>query len=141
MLDLYHEIFDKLQTLNTREEKIQLLRKNSTIQFKDFLRGLFDPNIKFDVEIPEYRPSIEPAGLNYSSLHTEMNRAYIFVIGHPKSPTGLTAQKKMAILKNMLESVHKNEAELLIGMLKKNLKIKSLTPKLVNEAFPDINVG
>ena len=141
MLDLYHEIFEKFQALNTREEKINLLRKNATIEFKDFLRGLFDPNIKFDVDIPEYRPAIEPAGLNYSSLHAEMNRVYLFAVGHPKTPAGVTPQKKMAILKNMLESVNKNEAELLIGMLKKNLKIKTLTPKLVNEAFPDINVG
>jgi len=37
-------------------------------------------------------------------------------------------------------AIHKEEAIFLIRMLKKDLKVKFLTPKLVNEAFPDVNV-
>jgi hypothetical protein len=137
---LMHEFFEKFEKLTTRDERIALLRANCTPIFKDFLRGAFDPNIIFDVKILEYRPAIEPAGLNFSTLINEMDRAYLFVKGHPRVPAGLTSTKKEAILKSMLEAIHKDEAIFLIRMIKKDLKIKFLTPKLVNEAFPDINI-
>lgn len=137
---LMNEFFEKFEKLTTRDERINFLRSASSPLFKDFLRGAFDPNIIFDVDIPEYRPAIEPAGLNFSTLINEMDRAYLFVKGHPRTPTGVTPKKKEAILKSMLEAIHKEEAIFLIRMLKKDLKVKFLTPKIVNEAFPDINV-
>lgn len=140
MFLLFHEIFAKFEILSTRPERVEFLRKNGTPMFKEFLRGCFDPNVKFSVKIPEYRPAIEPEGLNYSTLHNELTRAYVFVVGHPKTPKNITEDRKEKVLKDMLESINKEEALLLISMLKKNLKIKNLTAKLVNEAFPDINI-
>lgn len=140
MINLYHEIFQKLSDLNTKEEKISWLRANATVRFKDFLIGTFNPNIKFDVEIPTYRPASEPAGLNYNSLHNAMSKIYLFVENHPRRPATLTQEKKMAILKTILESVHKEEALLFIDFLNKRVKVKSLTPKLVKEAFPDMDL-
>lgn len=140
MFLLFHEIFEKFEELKTRDERINYLRANHTPQFKEFLRGAFDPNVIFKVNIPTYRPAVEPEGLNYSTLHNEMDRMYLFVEGHPKTPTGITEDKKEYVLKNMLEAIHKKEAEILIAMLKKNLKVKFLTAKLVNEIYPDIEI-
>ena len=140
MFLLFHEIFEKFEQLKTREERLNFLRKNHTHQFKEFLRGAFDPNIKFTVNIPAYRPAVEPEGLNYSTLHNEMDRMYLFVEGHPKTPNGITEDKKEYVLKNMLEAIHKEEALLLLAMLKKDLKIKFLTAKLVKEVYPDIEI-
>lgn len=140
MFLLFHEIFAKFEELKTREERINFLRSNYTRQFKDFLRGSFDPNVVFKVKIPLYRPALEPEGLNYSTLHNEIDRIYLFIEGHPKTPIGITEDKKEHVLKNMLEAIHKKEAELLLAMLKKNLKVKFLTAKLVKEAYPDIEI-
>jgi hypothetical protein len=41
----------------------------------------------------------------------------------------------------VLESLHKNEAKLLVQLLNKKIKVKGLTAKLVAEAFPEIYVG
>jgi len=140
MFLLYHEIFAKFEELTTREDRINFLRKHYSPQFKEFLRGAFDPNVKFKVNIPEYRPAIEPEGLTFSTLQNEMDRAYLFVIGHQKTPPTITEEKKENILKSMLESIHKEEAIFLLRMLKKDLKVKFLTAKLVKEAYPDINI-
>lgn len=140
MFLLYHEIFQKFEALTTREDRIIFLRSYYTPQFKEFLRGAFDPNVKFDVSIPEYRPAIEPEGLTFSTLQNEMDRVYLFVVGHTKTPANLSSEKKESILKSMLEAIHKEEAILFIRMLKKDLKIKFLTAKLVKEAYPDINI-
>ncbi len=140
MFLLYHEVFAKFEELTTREERINFLRKYYSPQFKEFLRGAFDPNVRFKFSIPEYKPAIEPEGLTFSNLQNEMDRMYLFVVGHQKTPPTLSDERKDSILKSMLEAMHKEEALLLIRMLKKDLKVKFLTAKLVKEAYPDINI-
>lgn len=139
MILYLHEIFDEFEKLTTREQRINHLRKHCyTNQYKDFFRCAFDPKIKLRYTIPKYRPALEPEGLTYSYLHNEMDRIYLFLEGHPKCPKELTDEKRESILKNMLEVIHKREAELLISMFKKKLEIKFLTTKLITEAFPDV---
>jgi hypothetical protein len=43
--------------------------------------------------------------------------------------------KKTKLLKVVLEALHPSESELLLKMLKKNLGIKGLTTKLIQEAI------
>jgi hypothetical protein len=40
----------------------------------------------------------------------------------------------------ILEALHKDEADLLARVLKKDIGIKYLTPKICKEAFPDIDI-
>lgn len=137
---LYTEILDEFDAVTTRPEKIAVLRKYADARFKDFLLASFHPQIQFDVEIPSYRPAVEPAGLNFSYIDSEMPRLYRFITGHPKRSQNLTKEKQTALLLVILESLHADEAVLFIKMLKKDLGVKWLTPKLVNDAFPDLSI-
>lgn len=137
---LYTEILDEFDAALSRQEKIAVLRKYGNARFKDFLLGAFHPQIQFDVNIPNYRPAIEPAGLNFSYIDSEMPRLYRFITNHPKRSQNLSPEKQTALLLVVLESLHKDEAELFIKMLKKDLGVKWLTPKLINDAFPDLNL-
>jgi hypothetical protein len=138
---LYSEIFTKFESLETRAEKIAYLQKVANNPFVEFLEGAFNPNIQFDVEIPDYRASFDPAGLSMTYLDAEMQRIYRFVVGHPRRAENLTAKKKTELLLVVLESLHRDEAALLVQLLTKKVKVKGLTPKLVHEAFPQIYVG
>jgi hypothetical protein len=138
---LYPEIFDEFQKAPTRKEKIDVLRKYDNGRLREFLFFMFSPNIKFDVEIPKsYKVNPEPAGLTMSTLHMEVTRLYRFVQGHPKRAVGLTGVKQQNLLINVLESIHKDEAELLIKVMKREVKIPYLTLQIVKEAFPGINL-
>jgi hypothetical protein len=137
---LYSEIMEKFEKAQTKEERLQVLRKNGHDRFKQFLIMAFNPFIKFDVEIPNYRPSVEPAGLNFTYLDTEMQKMYRFIVNHPSRAKELTGKKQTSLLLVVLESLHKDEAALLVKVIKKDLGIKFLTPKLVKEAFPDIDI-
>ncbi len=137
---LYTEILDEFDAAPNRPEKIAVLRKYGDARFKDFLLASFHPQIQFDVIIPQYRPAVEPAGLNFSYIDSELPRLYRFMKGHPKRSSNLSPEKQTALLLVVLESLHKDEATLFIKMLKKDLSIKWLTPKLINEAFPDLNL-
>lgn len=137
---LYTEIFDEFDQAQTRPAKIEVLRKYGDVRFKDFLLAVFHPQIQFDVEVPNYRPALEPAGLNFSYIDSEMPRLYRFIKDHPKRSSNLSKEKQTALLLVVLESLHKDEAELFIKMLKKDLGIKWLTARIVNDAFPELNI-
>jgi len=102
---------------------------------------MFSPNVEFDVEIPKtYKVNPEPEGMTMSTLHIEVSRLYRFIKGHPKKAVGLTGEKQKNLLINVLESIHKDEAELLIKVMKRDVKIPYLTSQIVKEAFPGINL-
>lgn len=133
---LYSEVIEEFDKATTKQERISILRKYDHPDFREFLRAAFNPNIHFDVEIPKYRPAPEPAGLNFTYLNLEMRKLYRFVKGHPAIPQGLTQDKKKQLLLVTLESLHKDEAELLVKVIQKKLEVKFLTPNLINEALP-----
>lgn len=138
---LYSEILEDFEKAPTRAEKVAVLKKNDHYFLREFFIIALNPGIKIDVQIPEYKPSIEPAGLNHTYLDQEMRRMYLYIVGHPKRPAGLTADKQTKQLSTTLQSLHRDEAELLVKMLKKDLGVKYLTAKLVAEAYPGIQVG
>lgn len=137
---LFSEILELFDKAPTRKEKITVLQKYGSNSFQEFLLATFHPQITFDVEVPNYRPSVEPAGLNYSYLHNEMSKMYRFIVGHPKRSPNLTGKKQTQLLVVILEALHKDEAELLVKMFKKDLDVKYLTAQIVREAFPNLNI-
>ena len=139
---LYSEILAEFDTAPTRADKIAVLHKNDHPRFRSFLAMVYNPELKFEVEIPTYRPAVEPAGLNYTYLDIEMPRMYRFIPGHPKlEGTVLDEKRKKSLLTIVLESLHKDEAELLVkAITKKDLGVKFLTSRIIKEAYPDINI-
>jgi hypothetical protein len=137
---LYFEIFELFQKAETRKDKIAVLQKYGSSPFQEFLYCVFNPDIKFDVEIPQYRPATEPAGLNFTYIHNEMSKIYRFIVGHPKRSQDLTGKKQKQLLTVILESLHKDEAELFVKMMKKDLNVKYLSQQIVREAFPNLNI-
>ena len=139
---LYSEILAEFDTAPTRSDKIAVLRKNDHPRFRNFLAMVYNPDIKFEVEIPTYRPAIEPAGLNYTYLDIEVPKLYRFILGHPKLEGAVLDEKrKKSLLTIVLESLHKDEAELLVkAITKKDLGVKFLTSRIIKEAYSDINI-
>lgn len=137
---LYSEIFEEFEKAETRADKINVLRKYDHPRFRDFLAIALNPMFQFDVDVPNYRPAPEPAGLNFTYLDIEVSKLYRFIKGHPKRTTYISPEKQKSLLTVVLESLHKDEADILVRCIKKDLNIKFLTPKLVKEAFPNINL-
>lgn len=133
---LYSEVIEEFEKETTKQGRIAILRKYDHPDFREFLRAAFNPNIHFDVEVPKYRPAQEPAGLNFTYLNLEMRKLYRFVKNHPARPQGLTKDKQKQLLLVILESLHKDEAEILVRLINKKLEVKFLSSNLINEALP-----
>ncbi len=133
---LYTEILDEFQKAQTKQERIAVLKKYDHKNFREFLYYALEPTIEFDVEVPNYRPAPEPAGLNYTYLDLEVKKLYRFIKDHKLRPAGLTPEKQKQLLVVVLESLYKDEAELLTKVVQKKFKIPNLTIKLIQEAYP-----
>lgn len=138
---LYSEIFEEFVAAPDKNSKIEILRKNADSRFIEFLVASFHTKLHWDVEPMEYRPALEPAGLNHTYLDLEVPKLYRFVRGHPWRKTEVPQDKLNKLFKIVLESLHKDEADLLIRCIRKDLGIPGLTVKLLREAFPNIDFG
>ena len=134
------ELLKGIAKAKTRKEKKALLEKYRTNNILRFvLRGTFDPSIVWNVpkKMPAYKKDDAPIGLSETSLFTVMPKCSIFVKDHPKA-NGLKEKRVKELLTQILESMHPDESLVFIQMLKKKLKCKGLTEKLVLEVFPDL---
>jgi hypothetical protein len=134
-----YEVFDDFKSAKTKQERIEVLRKNKNFAVLSILQGAFSPNVKFTIKkVPEYKSEDVPPGMSYNHINDALNRAYLFVEGHPRCPPGLADKRKMELLTQILESLEPKEAEVFASMIKKDLKISHLTPALIKEAFPGL---
>lgn len=138
MTKLLHEVFSEFEQRKTKHDRLAVLRFNQSWALKNVLKGVFDPNVEFSVEVPEYKKQHTPIGLGHSSIHQELGKAYLFEKNNPRVPSNLTPQRKTELLIQSLEALEDKEAEIFANMIRKNLKVKGLTYDLVKEAFPDL---
>jgi hypothetical protein len=76
--------------------------------------------------------------MGYSSMDIEMKRIYLFVEGSQKASKNLTDIRRQQLLIQILEALEASEADVFMNMILKDLKVKGLTYKIVQEAFPDL---
>lgn len=134
------EVFSEIAKAKNRNDKKKVLEgvaKNHIVKY--ILQGAFDPSIQWNVPttIPDFNPADTPIDLTDLTLDHVMPKCSMFVKGHPKN-SGLHDKKIKQLLINILEQLHKDEGKIFVQMLKKKLKCKGLTEKLVLEVFPDL---
>jgi hypothetical protein len=132
-----YEIFDEYELANTKEERVEVLRRNSSQALYGVLLMTFHSQYEWLVnELPKnYKvPDVLP-GSAFSSISQELRKFYMFRKGDPTAEK-LTQQRRDEILLQILESLEFREAEVVIGIFKKDLGVKGLDRKLVKEVFP-----
>ena len=135
-LEVY-EIFQKLEQTEKRSDRIVLMQQYDGVPaFKDILRGMFDDSLEF--QLPEGKPPYTPnrpesVPSSLLKLHKNFGR---FVKGGPGSQ--IPAYKRESQFIQMLESIHPDDAILVLAMVSGKSPIKGLTKKLVQEAFPNL---
>jgi small-conductance mechanosensitive channel len=135
---LISEIITEFNASPNRAEKIKVLRKYDDIRLRHFLQILHG-NVKWAIKPPNYRPAPEPAGLNFTYLATEVQKLYRFVENHPDA-INITEKRKKQLLVVILESLYKDEADILVRMMNGDFEYGDLNPKLIKEAYPDIKI-
>ena len=132
---LAHEIFTQVNNAKDKPKKIEVLRKYDSQGLRQLLKAAFDPKITWDLPegTPPYIANEAPAGTDHTSLLDEARKLYLFIKGGSNIPK----VKKETLYIQMLEALHKDDAEVLINIKDKklNLVYKGLTENVVKEAF------
>ena len=129
------EILDKVSKLKKESDKIEVLKMSQCPALLTVLQGAFDSRIKWLLPegVPPYRPN--PAPETHNVLHSEMRKMYLFVDG---GNPNLKQIKREALFIEMLESVHHEDAKVLLNIKEKKTPAKGLTKEMVNKAFPGL---
>lgn len=135
---LVPEILEQVRQAKTKQDKVEILRKNSHPALKDILRINFDGDVisLLPEGSPPYEKDDAPEGYSVSSLYkTHKQFKYFF-----KGPIGdqVQAVRREKLFIDALESMHPTESDLLIEV--KDRKLKGITKALVDEAFPGLVV-
>ena len=133
---LLHEILIKVNNAKDKPKKIEVLKQNDSLPLRQVLKGAFDPKIEWDLPPgnPPYEVNEAPAGTEHTTLYTEAKKLWHFVKGADEQ---LSKTKKEMMFIQMLEGLHKDDAELMVAVKEKELnkRYKGLTDAVVKEAF------
>ena len=137
---MIHEVLEKASELKTKTEKKEYLLKNNSKPLRNILKGGFDKSVIFILPkgSPPYRKDDAPKGLEPSNLFRISSRFKYFFKGGLGEQMPAARREKMFI--DILESLHPEEAELVIAMKEKKLvgKYKGITKNLVKEIWPTL---
>jgi hypothetical protein len=134
-----YEVFDEFANVSTKQEKIDVLARNWTPTLKLVLQLAFRPEMewKFSAYPAKYKKPDTKPGISYASLDTELKRLYLFRKGN-ETAESLTPKRSEELLLILLESLEPREADIVIGIFKKDLGVKGLTLKFIRENIPDV---
>jgi hypothetical protein len=138
---LISEVLQKVSNAKTKARKIELLQQHNTDALRMLLIWNFDDSVVSELpagEVP-FNANEAPVGTEHTVLEKEARLLYNFVQG---GNNGLQQSRRENMFIQMLEGLHKDEANLLCLVKDKQLGKKyKITKACVTEAFPQINWG
>tara|TARA_B100001287_G_scaffold275880_1_gene284874 strand:+ start:1016 stop:1471 length:456 start_codon:yes stop_codon:yes gene_type:complete len=138
---LITEILQKVSSAKTKKEKVDLLQEYNNNGLRSILIINFDESLKFllpEGDVP-FNANEAPAGTDHTRLDHEYKGLYRYFKGGDST---IKSMKREQLFVQLLEGLHKDEAELLILACNKELQSKyRVTKAVVEQAFPQIEWG
>lgn len=133
---LLSEVLKKVHNAKTKAKKVELLKKYDCDALRVIIKSSFDPNIEWVIpqgEVP-FEANDAEEGTEHTVLRREYKKLYRFVKGGDDNLVGF---KRENMFIQMLEGLHKSEADLIISAKDKKLHqaFKGLSENVVKEAF------
>lgn len=130
-----YEILEQTSKKKSDKEKVEFLQNfadNATLQ--TILAGAYYPGIKWN--LPPGEPPFTPCDpVNAESfLYQEAKRLYLFCEGGPN----MSSLKRESLFIELLESIHPEDAKVVLAMKEKKLPYKGVTATLIKKAFPGL---
>tara|TARA_B100001093_G_scaffold488280_1_gene525310 strand:+ start:1955 stop:2461 length:507 start_codon:yes stop_codon:yes gene_type:complete len=135
-------VLRKAAEFSNKQDKIDYLKSQDSRPLRNILKGSYDDSVEFNLPKgePPYRKDDAPAGFEPSNIQKQGYYFKYFFKGGQGDAVPAVRREKMFI--DVLESLHPDEAELVLTMKEKKLmgKYNGITPLLISEAFPDLLV-
>ena len=130
------ELFEMLDLIDKADDPVPLVKDFASkfSSFTDYLRCVFDDKIQFN--LPEGKPPYHPAKNAASSWHKKHMSLGYWVKGLKGDDVNPIRREKMFL--DTLESVHAEDALILVDMVSKKTPSKKLTEEVVKTALPNL---
>ena len=135
-LEIY-EVFERVSKAKSKKERVDILRTNESWALKDVIRGIFDDRVQWNLPggEPPYTPSPEES---FPRSLLKQNVDFKYLVKGIADGERMPAFKRERIFLGMLETVHPEDAKLLVSMINKKNPVKGLTKPVIKEAFPSL---
>jgi hypothetical protein len=141
MKNLY-EIFDEFELAKSNSDRKLVIQRNLTPTLVKVLEYTFHPQYRWKIkDMPRnYKiPKDTAQGISHGRLPQELRRIYLFQEGHPEAEkVAKIPGKQNELLVILLETLEPREAEVLMGIFRKDLGVAGLTYDFVRECFPNM---
>ena len=131
-----YEVFDEFEEARSKKQRMEVIGRNLSQTLVEVLRLTFHPNFQWYVDdMPEnyiVQMDTKLPGLGRTQLSTDLRKLYLFQKGHPTADK-LTPRKRNELLIQLLETLEPREAEVVMGIFKKDLGVKGLTYKFIKD--------
>ena len=133
---LLSEVLKKVNNAKTKDKKVAILKEHDSEPLRMILKGSFDPKIEWKLpkgDVP-FKPNDAEEGTEHTVLAREARKLFNYVKGGNDS---LPQFRREDMFIQLLEGLHKSEAELVINTKDKRLHqvYKGLSAAVVKEAF------
>ena len=135
---LISEVLSEASKLTKKADRVAFLQQNSSPALRDVLRIAFDDDVVslLPTGAPSYEKDDAPAGHEYLNLHRGHRRFKYFFKGPVANET--PALRREGMFLSFIESLHGEEAEMVIAAKDKKLKYKGITKAMVKDTFPNL---
>jgi len=133
---LIYEILEAAGKARSKAEKIKILKDHDSWALRDVLRATYDLKVEFlipDGE-PPYTPN-KPESIPSNLLRKNVDFKYIVKGGIRED---MPSFKREKIYIGLLESIHPEDAKVVINMVNRKKPGNGITEKVVKEAFPNL---
>lgn len=126
------QIIDAIREESSTNKKLEILRLHADdVTLKDLLFYTYNPFINYGIrKIPEYKPSIYP--INNVPLRQALKRLQTHIVSRK-----FTGNKAIAFVKDILESLHIDDARMLECVLERNVHA-GISTTSINKIWPDL---
>jgi hypothetical protein len=135
-----HEVFAKLNSIESFHERVKYLQENASFAIKTILQCNFS---KLVLELPDGMPPFKedpmPSGYNLTRIDKAIGILPRLIKEDTPAPA-LTRIKKETMFIRLLESIHKDDAAILVYMKDKEITkhYPNVDITLVKTAFPTL---
>lgn len=132
-----YEVFERVTKAKTKKERVEVLKSNESWALKDVIRGIFDDRVQWNLPPgePPYTPSTPDS---YPRSLLKQNTEFKYFVKGIQVGDSLPTFKRESIFLGMLETVHPEDAKILVSMINKKNPVKGLTKSVIKEAFPSL---
>ena len=129
------EILKRANELESLQDRKAFLLQYDSPAIHTILKCVYDPNIKF--LLPKGKAPYKPTEFDRQEgrLYFEIRKMYLFIEG---GNPNLSQIKREQIFIDLLESIDRQDAELLVAIKDKKMPFKNINRNLVEKTYPGL---